>query len=269
MEKEKFMLNNIALVGYGYVGKSMERMFNEHPDYKVVPYSRHIGTKEEVNKCDLAIVCVPTPKSADGSCDTSAVEEVISWIECPLILIKSAVEPGTTERLKAKYGKRIVTSPEYAGESKFWTPPRYPNPTNPISHGFFILGGDDQDCSDVADILIPVVGPATRIRFMTAQEAELVKYFENTWGATKVTLANEFRKICEAAGANWHRVREGWIDDPRVEPMHTAVFKNKRGFGGKCFPKDISALVFYARKKGYEPIMISSMIESNEKMVHE
>ncbi|HEC65552.1 MAG TPA: hypothetical protein ENI23_09670, partial [bacterium] len=55
-----------------------------------------IGTKDEVNECDLAIVCVPTPSREDGSCDTTIIEEVVSWLKTPLILFKSAVEPGTT-----------------------------------------------------------------------------------------------------------------------------------------------------------------------------
>ena len=212
----------------------------------------------------MVIVCVPTPSNEDGSCNTSVIEECVSWIT-PLILIKSAVEPGTTDKLKKKYGRRIVVSPEYSGESKYWTPPQYPDPINPISHGFVILGGDEKDCSDVTDMMIPILGPVTRFRFVTALEAEIIKYAENSWGATKVTFANELRDICETLGANWHKVREGWIDDPRVGPMHTAVFKDKRGFGGKCFPKDTKALVSISEKHGYTPIMIKAMIRSNER----
>lgn len=251
--------NKVSVIGAkGYVGQSMLKIF---PD--AYQYGTDFGTKEEVNKTDLAIVCVPTPSREDGSCNTDIVEEVVSWLETPVILIKSALEPGTADRLRIKYGSRIVVSPEYVGEGKYWTPPQYPDPTNPLSHGFLILGGSDEDCSYVADIFVPRVGPATRIRFMTALDAELVKYFENTWGATKVTMANEFREICEALGANWHRVREGWIDDPRVEPMHTAVFKNERGFAGKCFPKDTNALLHVARKNGVNPLLLEGMIKSN------
>jgi len=258
-------MSKVAIVGYGYVGKGMNKYF---PDAVIFDEPLNVGTREEVNECEMAIVCVPTPSNEDGSCNTSIVEDVVSWLETPLILIKSALEPGTRDRLKEATGKRIVVSPEYMGEGKYWTPAKYPDPRDPVSHGFIVLGGDDKDCSDVADLFVPIVGPATRIRFVSAIDAEVIKYAENTWGATKVIFANELREICDAVGANWHKVREGWLDDPRVESMHTAVFKDKRGFGGKCYPKDTKALAFIAKKKGYTPVMINAMIESNEKMLN-
>lgn len=255
------MQNKIAIVGMGYVGNGMLKIF---PDAVQYDEPRGLGAREEVNSCDLAVVSVPTNTTEGGELDMSIVEEVVSWIETPVILIKSALNPGTTEKLKEKYKKRIVVSPEYMGEGKYWTPPQYPDPQNPLTHGFMILGGEFEDCSYVADIFTPKVGPATRFRFMPALEAEIVKLAENFWGQTKVTLANELRDICEAVSANWHLVREGWIDDPRVEPMHTAVFKNARGFGGKCFPKDGKALVAFAKKFGVSPILMQAVIKSNE-----
>ncbi|KKK77412.1 hypothetical protein LCGC14_2853880 [marine sediment metagenome] len=251
----------VAIVGMGYVGKGMLNIF---PDAVQFDEPLGIGTKDEVNECDLAIVCVPTPSREDGSCDTSIIEEVVSWLKTPLILFKSAVEPGTTDRLKKKYKKRICVSPEYSGEGNYWTPPKYPDPKNTLTHGFMILGGDDKDCEDIADIFVPKVGPATRIRFVSAKEAEVIKYAENSWGATKVIFANELRDICEALGVSWHKVREGWVDDPRVELMHTAVFKDKRGFGGKCFPKDTFALLKIAEKHGVYPKILKAMIEANK-----
>ena len=89
-------MNKIAIVGMGYVGKSMLKIF---PD--AIQYDTSTGTKEEVNSADMVIVCVPTPSNEDGSCNTSVIEECVSWIT-PLILIKSAVEPGTTDKLKKK-----------------------------------------------------------------------------------------------------------------------------------------------------------------------
>ena len=252
----------VGIVGLGYVGSGMLKIF---PDAVQFDEPRKIGARDTLNSCDLAIVCVPTPSLPNGRCDISIVEEVVSWIECPLILIKSAIEPGTVDRLTKKYGKRIAVSPEYMGEGKYWTPAKYPDPQNALTHGFLILGGESKTCEEIADIFVPRVGPSTRIRIMPALEAEFVKYFENMWGATKVIFANTLRDICEKAGANWHLVREGWIDDPRVEPMHTAVFKDKRGFSGKCFPKDTTALIAYSKEVlGYDPLVLEAVIKANE-----
>lgn len=257
-------MSNVAIIGMGYVGRAMLHIF---PDAVQYDEPLGIGNLAEVNQCELAVVCVPTPPQEDGSCDVSIVEKVVSLLETDFILIKSAVEPGTTDFLKEKYKKRICVSPEYIGEGKYWMPPKYPDPQNPLTHGFLIIGGEDEDCTTIADIFLTRVGAGTRIRFMTAIEAELVKYAENAWGATKVIFANELYDICQRLGANWYRVREGWLDDPRVEPMHTAVFKNKRGFGGKCFPKDTKALLRLAQKNGLNPIMLTAMIKSNESYV--
>jgi len=256
-------MDKIAIIGAnGFVGRAYQKVFSNALLFD--PTLENSVSKEEVNTCELAVVCVPTPSLSSGACDTSIVEEVVSWLETPLILIKSALEPGTTDRLKKKYNKRICVSPEFVGESKYWTPPKYPDPTNPVSHGFVILGGDFKDCSKITDFMTPILGPATRFRFVSAIDAEVTKYMENTWAAMKVSFANEMRDICDAVGANWHMVREAWTDDPRVEPFHTAVFKNKRGFNGRCLPKDTKALVHVAEKNGYTPILIKSMVQSND-----
>lgn len=251
----------MAIIGAGHVGKGMQIIF---PNAKMIDPPLGMGQISDADGLELAIVCVPTPMAQDGSCDTSIVHEVVHALNTKLILIKSTVEPGTTARLRSKTGKRLVFSPEYMGESKYWTPPQYPDPYSPISHGFMILGGLAEDCSAIADIFLPVLGPTTRFRFMSSTEAELVKYAENSFFAMKVTFANELRRICDLVGANYHTVREGWLDDPRTGPMHTAAFKQSPGFGGKCLPKDISGLSALFRKHGADSKLLDAVICVNE-----
>jgi UDPglucose 6-dehydrogenase len=267
-------MKNIAIIGYGYVGQGYHKAF---PEAVIYDEPKEIGHRNKVNECDLALVSVPTKMLEDGSCDTSIVEEVVSWLETPLILIKSTIPPGTTDRLKERTGKRICFSPEYIGEGKYWVPEwKYPNPTNPLSHGFVIIGGDKEDCSNILDFFIPVLGPSTHVRIISSIEAEIVKYAENSWGAVKVRFANMLRDVCDIYGANWYNVREGWLDDPRVEEMHTAVFKDKKGWSGKCWPKDVMAFIRAIEKVGYNPkllkliwnLNIDSVLKSDGKDVH-
>lgn len=251
----------VAIVGMGYVGTAMRLLF---PDAVCIdPPKGTVTDYTAAEGCALAIVCVPTPMRPDGSCDTAIVESVVPELDSGLILIRSTVTPGTCDRLAERTGKRIVFSPEYIGESRYWTPPQFPQPKDPRSHGFMILGGTDVDCADVADLFLPVLGPATRFRFMTRTEAELVKYAENSFFALKVTFANELRRICERAGVCYHRVREGWLDDPRTGPMHTAAFADAPGFSGKCLPKDTAALAAYCRSLGMEPRLLEAVLEVN------
>jgi len=249
----------IAIVGMGFVGQNHLKLF---PDAIQIDPPKGLGSYADTKGCELAIVCVPTPMGDDGRCDTSIVREVIPQIEADLILVRSTVEPGTCDEIAG--GKRLVFAPEFLGESKYHTPPEFPHPTDPYQHGFMILGGDPEDCSAVADIFLPILGPCTRFRFVDRKEAEIIKYAENAFFAVKVTFANQLRAICEAAGVNYHRVREGWLDDPRVGPMHSAAFKRTRGFHGKCLPKDTAALAAYCRTLGLSPLQLEATIAQNE-----
>lgn len=251
---------SIAIVGHGIVGQGMQRLF---PRARIVDPPKGLADYDETRSVRLSIVAVPTPMAADGSCNITEVEKAVHAIRSPFILIKSTVPPGTTERLRHETGKRICFSPEYMGESTYWTPPWAPSPTDPLSHGFMIVGGESADCSEVADLFLPVLGPATRFRFMGSTEAELVKYAENGFFALKVTFANELRRICERLEINYHTVREGWLDDPRVGPMHTAAFRDAPGFGGKCLPKDISALAAMCRENGIPSPLLEAVIDLN------
>lgn len=249
----------IAIVGAGYVGQGMKKIF---PEAQFVDPAK--GYAYPDTRFDLAVICVPSPRNEDGSCDTGMVEAAVRDIDARLILVKSTIPPGTTASLALAYSKAIVFSPEYMGESKYWTPSQYPDPVNPTTHGFVILGGPKWLCSEVADILLPRLGPCTRFRFMSSTEAEIVKYAENAFFSLKVTFANELRRICEASRANYHVVREGWLDDPRVGPMHTAAFKDARGFSGKCLPKDTAALAAYMRQLGLDDALLAATLKRGE-----
>jgi nucleotide sugar dehydrogenase len=266
----------VGIVGHGYVGKAMERLFEGRceivvydPKYKDYdprqPWPQPV--KAEVCKCDLAIICVPTPMSEDGSCDTSIVFEVMKWLwEVPNILIKSTVPPGTIDKLVGMYPvPNIVFSPEYIGEGNYYVPPEYMHPTEVVRHPFQIFGGKPEATAAMIDIFVPVMGPHVFFYQVPAKCAELIKYWENTWGAMKVTFANEMYEICNALGVDFWQAREGWALDNRVEKMHSAVFADKRGFGGKCYPKDVNALVKCAESAGYDPRLIREVLASNER----
>jgi len=257
----------IGIVGYGYVGKSFYKFFKNH--YDVITYDPSLAdnsaTKSQINECDLAVICVPTPEKEDGSCDTSIVEEAVKWIDSSIIIINSTVSPGTTDSLNKKYGKKIVFSPEYAGESSYWSPYAFHNSI--IETPFFIFGGDKDVCNQLVNLYLPICGPTKKCVICTSMEAELAKYVENTFYATKVTFFNEIYDICEKSGVTWNTVRELFLLDPRVNPMHTMVLKNNRGFGGKCYPKDLNAFIKYAETlDGVNPTLLKSVKKTNEQI---
>lgn len=269
----------VAIVGYGYVGRGIHRLFGKKikaiydpkPTDEAAAEARNLGYEGEfndrkaVNKCELTVICVPTPAMKDGSCDTSIVEKTVGWIESPYILIKSTVKPGTTAKLVKKTKKKIAFSPEYLGESRYFTPPwLYPDPREMKMHTFQVFGGEKEVTNKMVDIFSPVMGPHVFYAQTNSTAAELVKYMENSWGAMKVTFCNEWFDICKAHGQDYREVRELWALDPRVQKMHTLVFPDKRGFGGKCFPKDVSGIIKATQEAGYEPDLMKMVIKRNK-----
>lgn len=257
-----------AIVGHGWVGSAYNKMF---PDAVVYDEPKHylaeganvrtswVGIeagRAAVNACDLALIAVPTdgievpnnePRSATDyikqELDMSIVEEVVGWLDTPLILIKSALQPGTTDRLIKETGKNIAVSVEMVGEGKYYIPAhKYPHPENPIQHSFLIVGGEDETAKRCADFLWNKMSPDIDIHIVTAVEAEVCKLMENAWGAQKVTFANVMYDICEDLGADYTKVLQAWGADGRTEKMHMRVTPGKRGWASKCYDKDIPAL---------------------------
>lgn len=259
----------IAIIGYGYVGKAMYELFKNHYDVGVYdPYLYNVPNRFDegtVNDSDLAVICVPTPRGENGECNISIVNEVMEWIETPLVLLKSTVEIGTTRNIHNQHGVNIVFSPEYCGESSYWTP--YDFHTSVVETPFFIFGGYSDDTSKMVDIFMPVCGPTKKYMQCSFEEAEFTKYMENSFFATKIAYCYEMYEICQETGIDWNTVRELWLLDPRINPMHTSIFhQNDYPFSGKCLPKDTSAIYEFAQKMGYNAKLLKEVLETNERI---
>lgn len=255
----------IEIIGYGIVGQGMAKLFGDRFEVLIHDPEKGFNRTDYDVIPDLSIICVPTPMKDDCSCETAYVESAIKDCKSKLILIKSTVPPETTDTLAKKFKKDICFSPEYMGESKYFTPFwKYPDPENAASHTFVIIGGDK--ASETANYFMKVMSVDTVYHLCSATEAELIKYAENTFFATKVTFCNEFYGICKAYGVDWKGVREGWLLDPRINKNHTLVFEDEFGFGGKCFPKDTNAIIKAAQSKGYEPTLLKAVLETNNKI---
>lgn len=251
----------VGVVGGGVVGTAMVQLCGP----QTVIYDPHrpeyANNKDAINTCDVVFVSVPTAMKSDGSCDTAIVEEVVAWIKAPLIIIRSTVAPGTTDRLREKYNKRIVFQPEYLGETVghiFG---------NMAERHFIVLGGAPEDVSRAADFYKNYYNSMVHFYFGDARTAEVCKYMENAFYAVKVTFVNEFYDIAKAHGVDFNQLRELWLADTRISRDHTFVYPDQRGFSGKCLPKDCNAIVHSARQKGYEPEFMTACLKINEKFI--
>ena len=214
-----------------------------------------------MNRSRFAFVCVPTPAAADGAADTSIVEEVVSWIESEIIIIRSTVPVGTSDRLRVETGKAVVFQPEYGPAE---TPDHPFNDLRKVR--WAILGGLRRHTTLVADLYKTTFSAEFVIQQTDAKTAELTKYMENTFLALKVAFCNEFYDIAEGFGVDYNELRELWLLDPRIGRSHTFVLPHARGFGGRCLPKDLSAMILSARANGVEPRLLSATQDANAEL---
>jgi UDPglucose 6-dehydrogenase len=248
------MAMKLGIVGYGVVGKALAKGFHHDAgNSDLVIYDKFVRgmnsprRRAALQQCDLVFIAVPTPEGSDGRCDLSAIEEVVSWVK-PVMCVKSTVPPGTVDRLAAQTGNTICFSPEYVGETNW-------HPLKGIeSHGFIIVGGKRSACKLVVQAYQQFLGPSPHYYITDAKTAELCKYMENAFLATKVAFVNQFYDIAQGLGVDFNELRELWLADDRVGRSHTIV-TTERGYRGRCLPKDMASIIHFARKVGGAPLL--------------
>lgn len=273
----------IGIIGYGVVGRGIHRLFKEDVKSIYDPiFDKSEGfiqmefdsseirfDKESFSDLDLVVISVPTNETEDWSADTSLVEKSLEWASKynpQIILIKSTLPPHKLRELQGKYDN-LVFSPEFMGESKYFTPEwKYPHPQKMESHTWQVFGGFPKYTSLCVDMFKRRMGVDCQFWQTDIETASLAKYIENSFFAMKVTFVNEWYDIAQTFGVDWNELRELWLLDPRVNRNHTLVFPRDRGYGGKCFPKDTRAIMRACVGEGYEPKLMRAMDQVNQEM---
>ena len=166
--------------------------------------------------------------------------------------------PGTTRKLQQKYQNLdLVFNPEFLTE-------RSAN-FDFINQTRYILGGDKKYTNKVADLYRWRFGDTIPVIETNYQTAELIKYMNNCFFATKVSFMNEMYQIAEKIDANWEEAIDGFVADGRIGHSHMNVpgHDGKFGFGGSCFPKDIQAMIDFAEMFGLNPSVLKGVWEKN------
>lgn len=255
----------VGIIGNGYLGQAYAKVF---PEALIHDPKKGFINLDGINaECELAIVAVPTDPIEDGTLDMSIVESVVDELETPLILIKSALMPGTVDRLVKKTGKKIAVSVELIGMGKYFIPPhKYPDPEDPRKHQTLIIGGELETASRCAEFLWDKMSPDIRIHLLTAKEAEMCKLIENAYGALKVTFINTMYNFITKSGGSFIRTHQAWTSDGRVDGVHLRTLSWKRGWKSHCWSKDIPALARSARDVGADDMaeLFEKVIELNE-----
>ena len=253
----------IGVVGNGFVGGAVKFGFSPQVgcDAEVKVYdknpSKSTHTLEEtVNDSDFIYLSVPTPANKDGSINLDILEGALDDISeihdgrDNAILIRSTVIPGTTWALQQKYPQlNILFNPEFLTE-------RSAN-FDFINQSRFIVGNNGKQLNQMkseefVQLIKDRFGDCVAILETTYETAELIKYMNNCFFATKVSFMNEMYQIAEKIDANWDEAVSGFVSDGRIGHSHLGVpgHDGKFGFGGSCFPKDIQAIINFADDLG-------------------
>lgn len=271
----------VGQIGYGFIGNSVVELFRPHAS-GVLIYDKaksQTGTKQlfpNVFLCDSIVgvmaaevifVAVPTPMKPSGECHTEIVESVLQEIQNTainlgrsldsfVVVLKSTVPPGFTEKMQDRYALRLVFSPEFLTEA---------NAVNDFKTANRVLLGGDLEDSRVVFKYFEGVWPDRQLNTYVdhpdgpvqiiacdATEAEMVKLSTNVHLTARVMISNELYLICQAMGVDYDNVKLMTQLDRRIGLSHMNVPgpDGSLGYGGHCFVKDTQNLAFISEGLG-------------------
>ena len=231
-----------------------------------------------IKECDFVFVTVGTPQRADGAIELSMIKNSATKIgkilhntrKNPVILIKSTVIPGTMKNIilpileknsKKKAGKDfgLISNPEFLQETTSIKDTKFPHAV--------VLGGYDTKYMKKTKSFFSKLHPKTPIVITNHQTAEMVKYANNSFLATKISFINQLSNICQ-------NIPEANVDDIAktigLDPRIGKLFLNAGpGYGGSCLPKDMKALINFASSVGVKPILLNAVEEINQKQIQQ
>lgn len=256
----------IGIIGQGFVGNAIYQKFKNY--YRVYTYdldsSKCNSSEQDTLNNEIVFICLPTPMKPDGRCDTSLVEKAVKrcveFGKTKTVVIKSTVTPGTSAKLNSQYlNLDVVFNPEFLTEA---------NAIEDFNNQNRIILGGPRPSTTRLKTIYRKIFPKAHIIKTGSTHAEMVKYVTNTFLATKVSFANEIYEICNGLDLDYDKVIEYASFDERLGKSHWAVPgpDGDFGFGGHCFPKDLSALLRLAEDLNTTDNVLSAVEQTNYKV---
>lgn len=255
----------VGIIGYGIVGQAVEYGFKSEDIHIYDKFKNYLTLEEVCEKSEFIFLAVPTPMTEEYSqIDLSIVNETVAEIAAQIkgtdkiLIIKSTVTPGTTDRLAKEHpGVQFAFNPEFLTEANFLE--------DFVNADRTVIGADNDLVSRRLVSLYKKHFPKTPIYQTDPTSAEMVKYMANCYLASKVMFANEMFDLCEKLGIQYDEVKKMVVADHRIYDSHMDI-TTLRGFGGKCFPKDIVALIGLFKEKGVDASFLETVWKKNLKI---
>jgi nucleotide sugar dehydrogenase len=218
---------------------------------------------EDIMDSEIVYLTVSTIIGLNEECDLSAVNSVVKQLNNlnyqGLVAIKSTVEPGTTEKLKLQYTNlKFAFVPEFLKERSAFS--------DFVFNNNILVVGCDGD--NEYELIVKSHGnlPVHKVK-MKPVEAELMKYFSNTFKATKITFANSFHKVCQHFGANYGAIKDAFLFHGVGESHYLNVNEEFGGYAGVCLPKDTKAMKVLCEKHNIDVDIFKFIDNENEKFI--
>jgi len=252
----------VGIIGLGVVGGALKYGF-EKLGHVVCFHDIAYGTRiEDVIDTEICFICVPTPSDEEGRCNISIVQDVVYKLNLlaysGIVVIKSTVAPGTTNKLQITTNLNICFVPEFLRErcavSDFME-----------NHDVCIIGTED---IIVFDKIKEAHGKyPKKFIHLSPIEAEFCKYFNNSFNATLITFANSFYELCKVCGVDYTKVKDAMVNRDHITDIYLDCNDNVRGFGGVCLPKDTKALTVLCNDFKIDVAFFKMLLDENNKYI--
>lgn len=253
--------------------EGLEELLNKHVGKNIRATTDY---DDAVTNTDISFICVGTPSDDNGNIDLGIVKAASQSLGSAIgkkdgyhvVVVKSTVVPETTEKvvvpiIEQASGRKpgvdfgAGMNPEFLREGKAVHDFMHPDK--------IVIGAIDQRSDDTISALYAglkcQIKHTCQITHTDPGTAEMIKYVNNSFLATKISFSNEIGNICKKMGIDTYKVMEAVGKDSRISPN---FLNSGAGFGGSCFPKDVKALIGKAKELGYEPGLLESVINVNE-----
>ena len=255
-------MEKIGIIGVGFVGNAIRQAYTDTAETVLMdPAKGFTASYQDMVGCDAVFICLPTPQSTSGECDTSllvsALDELATVGYNGVVISKCTAPPMSYKHLQMVF-PNLVHIPGFLTAAKA---------VRDYAQGeFAFIGGSDISCMHYAERIIRLSQKNLRsVAYCTIAEAALAKYTINTFLATKVAFMNEIEALATKMGIDYDIVASMVTLDGRIGSSHMQVPgpDGHYGFGGACFPKDTSAMLKFAEKIGISMSLVEAAVVLN------
>ena len=261
----------IGIIGIGCVGSALQKDFVDK-NLNIFTYDKYknngVNTIDDVLYCDIIFLCLPTPYDPRlKSYNKSAIIETCTKLKLlsynGLVVLKSTVEPETTDGLYKNFGLDIIHNPEFLTASTAY---------EDFKNQKHIVIGYPKNSN--SNIIAPLKSfyekyyPDAEISIMKSSESELMKLGVNTFYSVKIQYFNELYLLANKLGISYEKVKDTMLKNNWINPMHTKVpgTDGKLAYGGMCFPKDTNALNEYLKRKDSQNAVLDACIKERNSL---